>query len=191
MLAPLYNEWNARINVISRKDIDQLYLHHVLHSMSIARLVSFTPGTKIMDAGTGGGFPGIPLAILFPDSSFTLVDSIGKKINVVETISADLGLSNVTAINARFENIPGSFDFVTGRAVSNLALFVNMLKNKVSKTNNNRINNGILYLTGGDSMQNMSGIKARSKEYPIPEYFSEPYFAAKKLIHIHSFSQGT
>jgi 16S rRNA (guanine527-N7)-methyltransferase len=155
--------------------------------MSIAKLVSFKPGTTIMDAGTGGGFPGIPLAILFPDSKFTLVDSIGKKIKVVEAISAGLGLANLTAVNARFEGIPGTFDFITGRAVSNLTLFVNMLKNKVGQTNRNRIPNGILYLTGGDSAQEMNGIKARVKEYPIPGYFAEPYFATKKLVHIHAF----
>jgi 16S rRNA (guanine527-N7)-methyltransferase len=189
LLAPLYTEWNARINVVSRKDIDQLYLHHVLHSLSIAKLVTFKPGTSIMDAGTGGGFPGIPLAILFPDSKFTLVDSIGKKIKVVEAIAGGLGLANVTAVNARFEGVAETFDFITGRAVSNLAVFVNMLKNKVGLTNRNRIPNGILYLTGGDSPQDMTGINARAKEYPIPGYFTEPYFVTKKLIHIHAFQR--
>lgn len=185
-LGILYPEWNAKINVISRKDIGALYLHHVLHSLSIARIITFVPGTTLMDAGTGGGFPGIPLAILFPEVHFTLVDSIGKKIRVVEAISEGLALKNVTALNARFESVSGDFDFITGRAVSNLSLFVNMLSGKIRKKGRNRLQNGILYLTGGDAQQEMTGIRGRTSSFPISNYFSEAYFETKRIIHIHS-----
>ncbi len=187
LLGELYPEWNAKINVISRKDIGELYLHHILHSLSIAKLITFRPGTQIMDAGTGGGFPGIPLAILFPETQFTLVDSIGKKIKVVEAVTEGLQLKNVTPLNTRFESVPGEFDFITGRAVSNLALFVNMLNRKVRKKNSNKIPNGILYLTGGDTGQELSGLRAKSSTFSIFDYFPEEYFTTKKLIHIHSF----
>jgi 16S rRNA (guanine527-N7)-methyltransferase len=187
LLGELYPEWNAKINVISRKDIGQLYLHHVLHSLSIAELIQFRPGTRVMDAGTGGGFPGIPLAILFPETQFTLVDSIGKKIKVVEAVAEGVELNNVTSLNGRFESVPGEFDFITGRAVSNLALFVSMLSRKVKKKNSNQIPNGILYLTGGDAVQELAGIRAKTAEYSIHNYFPEEYFATKKLVHIHSF----
>ncbi len=187
LLGELYTDWNAKINVISRKDISHLYLHHILHSLSVARLISFRPGTMVMDAGTGGGFPGIPLAIMFPETHFTLVDSIGKKIKVVEAVAEGTELQNVTALNARFETVAGEFDFITGRAVSNLALFVNMLSRKVRKKNSNKIPNGILYLTGGDTGQELAGLKAKTTSVTISEYFQEEYFATKKLLHIHSF----
>jgi 16S rRNA (guanine527-N7)-methyltransferase len=184
----LYRKWNSMINVISRKDIDQITVHHFLYSMSIAKIISFRPGTSIMDAGTGGGFPGIPLAVLFPETHFTLVDSIGKKIRVIETIATALKLENITALNTRFETMKGSFDFITGRAVSRLPLFFSMVKNCVKTQAFNDIPNGILYLTGGEVEQDLTQIKARSTTWPLAGFFTEDYFATKKLIHLHNFS---
>jgi len=183
-LGILYPEWNARINVISRKDIDQLYLHHILHSLSIARIISFNPGTSIMDAGTGGGFPGIPLAILFPEVQFTLVDSIGKKIKVTEAIVAALGLTNVLSLNARFEQVGRNFDFITGRAVSNIPLFFSQVRTKVKKERKNSLPNGILYLTGGELEPDLKGLPAESKIHAISGFFDEPYFQTKRVVHL-------
>ncbi|MEI7727457.1 MAG: 16S rRNA (guanine(527)-N(7))-methyltransferase RsmG [Bacteroidota bacterium] len=188
MMESLYREWNAMINVISRKDIDQLVTHHILHSMSIAKVVSFKPGTRIMDAGTGGGFPGIPLATMFPDVHFTLVDSIGKKIKVIEAIAAALQLNNITTMNARFETVKDSFDFVTGRAVSRLPLFVEMVRPRVKMRGYNDMPNGILYLTGGEVEQDMTQIKAVSTIWSLAGFFTEEYFITKKLVHLHNFS---
>ena len=186
-LGILYPEWNSKINVISRKDIGQLYLHHVLHSLSIARIISFTPGTTIMDAGTGGGFPGIPLAILFPEARFTLVDSIGKKIKVIEAIVDALELANVVPMNARFEQLRQSFDFVTGRAVSNLPLFFSQVSTKVKKPGSNTLSNGILYLTGGAPEPELMGLPAESKIHAISGFFDEPYFQTKRVVHLYNF----
>ncbi len=184
----LYREWNARINVISRKDIDQIGIHHVLHSLAIADIIKFKPGTTIMDAGTGGGFPGIPLAVMFPDVQFTLVDSIGKKIMVVETIVKSLGLLNVITLNARFESVKQKFDFITGRAVSNLPLFLSMVSQCVKKKEINELSNGILYLTGGEIEPDIKKIPALSTTYNLSDHFNESYFTTKKLVHLYNFS---
>lgn len=183
----LYGEWNAMINVISRKDIGQFAVHHLLHSLSIAKFASFVPGTRIMDAGTGGGFPGIPLAVMFPEVHFTLVDSIAKKIKVIDAIAGELKLDNVSTQNARFESLSGSFDFVTGRAVSRLPVFVSMVKKCIRPKGFNKLANGVLYLTGGEVDQDLSEIGARSETWNLAEYFSETYFLTKKLIHLHHF----
>jgi len=183
----LYREWNAMINVISRKDIDHLFTHHILHSLSIAKVVTFKPGTRIMDAGTGGGFPGIPLAIMFPDVHFTLVDSIGKKIRVVRAIAVELGLSNVTALNTRAEQVKGQFDFVTGRAVSSLPSFFSVVRKCVISKGSNDIPNGILYLTGGGIETELAGIPARSSVWSLAGFFPEQYFTGKKLVHLYNF----
>lgn len=186
-LGYLYPEWNSKINVISRKDIDQLYLHHILHSLSIARLIRFLPGTTVMDAGCGGGFPGIPLAVMFPETQFTLVDSIGKKIRVIEAIIEATGLENVSTINGRFEAVAGTYDFITGRAVTDLKRFASMLHQKISPRSQHLLPNGILYLTGGDGLPDLTGLKARGDSYAISDYFTEDYFSTKKLMHLHSF----
>jgi 16S rRNA (guanine527-N7)-methyltransferase len=183
----LYKEWNSMINIISRKDIDQFRVHHLLHSLSLARIVSFLPGTTIMDAGTGGGFPGIPLAVMFPEVEFHLVDSIGKKIKVVEAVKTELGLQNVTTRNIRFEEIRESFDFITGRAVSNLPLFCSMLMKNVKKKGQNSIPNGILYLTGGETDQALTLIKATASVWNLADFFGDSFFTTKKLIHLSGF----
>ena len=188
LMEHLYREWNAMINVISRKDIDQFATRHLLHSLAIAKVFSFKPGTRLMDAGTGGGFPGVPLAVMFPEVHFTLVDSIGKKIKVIDDISAALELDNITTMNARFETVKGSFDFVTGRAVSKLPIFVSMVKSCVRPVGFNDLPNGILYLTGGETEQDISQIRARSATWPIAGFFTEEYFTTKKLVHLHNFS---
>ncbi len=183
----LYREWNARINVISRKDIDMLVIHHVLHSLAIARITGFKPGTSVMDAGTGGGFPGIPLAIMFPEVQFTLVDSIGKKIKVVEAVAGALGLDNVVPLNTRFESVEQQFDYVTGRAVSNLPLFISMVAPRVKKKGFNVLPNGILYLTGGEIEADLTKIRARSATWSLADHFGEEYFKTKKLVHLYNF----
>lgn len=187
LMESLYHKWNAMINVISRKDIDQLATHHILHSMAIAKVITFKPGTHIMDAGTGGGFPGIPLAAMFPEVHFTLIDSIGKKIKVIETIAKELKLDNIDTINARFETTRGSFDFVTGRAVSRLPLFFSMVKSCVKIQRINDIPNGVLYLTGGEVELELKEIRAQSTIWPLADFFTEDYFATKKLVHLHNF----
>ena len=183
-LEPLYRDWNSKINVISRKDMESFETHHVLHSLAIAKLISFKPGTTIIDAGTGGGFPGIPLAILFPEAQFTLVDSIGKKIKVVQDVAAQLGLTNVTAIQARFEELPGPADFVTGRAVSALPLFVTMVRRCIRPEGFNDLPNGILYLTGGEIASDIAAIRAQSVTRNISDFFPDPYFETKKVVHL-------
>jgi 16S rRNA (guanine527-N7)-methyltransferase len=183
-LEVLYREWNARINVVSRKDIENLNLHHVLYSLGIARVISFVPGTRVMDAGTGGGFPGIPLAILFPDAEFTLVDSIAKKIRVVEEIRKELGLDNVYPIRGRVEEIPGEYDFITGRAVTALPELIGWLEDKISPVRKNTLENGILYLKGGDFEEELKSVRLRYRIFELSSFFPDPFFETKKLVHI-------
>ncbi len=180
----LYREWNEKINVISRKDIDQLYERHVLHSLAIAKYIRFAPGTSIMDVGTGGGFPGIPLAILFPETNFLLVDSIAKKIKVVEEVSQSLGLSNVSAQQNRAEKVDGQFDFVVSRAVTAFPKFVALIRRKISNRQQNSLENGVLYLKGGDFLDELEPFKNQVQVYPLSELFDEEFFETKKLIHL-------
>ena len=181
-LQELYEHWNAQINVISRKNIDALYTNHILHSLAIAKVIQFEKGTKILDIGTGGGFPGIPLAILFPEVDFLLVDSIGKKIKVVNEVSSAIGLTNVIALHERAENIKDTFDFVVSRAVTNMTDFKKWVKGKFNNTHNNTLNNGILYLKGGDLSEELIGIS--HSKYEITDLFEEEFFETKKVIYI-------
>ena len=183
-LQPLYADWNEKVNVISRKDIDNLYVNHVLHSLSIARLVTFVDGTRLMDVGTGGGFPGIPLAILFPNCQFYLVDSIGKKIAVVKAVAEALGLTNVTAEQIRVEQVKSQFDFVLSRAVTRFDAFYNMTRKCVQAGGKNSIANGILYLKGGDFDDELQRINRKTTIYNISDFFDEPFFETKKIIHL-------
>ncbi|MGD9928641.1 MAG: 16S rRNA (guanine(527)-N(7))-methyltransferase RsmG [Mangrovibacterium sp.] len=183
-LEGLYREWNEKINVISRKDIDQLYERHVLHSLGIAKVISFKPGTKIMDVGTGGGFPGIPLAIMFPETEFLLVDSIAKKISVVEAVAAGLGLTNVRAQQNRAEKVHGQFDFIISRAVTAFPKFVSLVRSKVSARQQNELGNGILYLKGGDFDDELEPFKNQVKLYALSGFFEEEFFETKKVIHL-------
>lgn len=183
-LYDLYNEWNSQINVISRKDIEQLYLRHVLHSMFIAKIVDFREGTRILDAGTGGGFPGIPLAIMFPHTAFHLVDSIGKKVRVVNEIAAALELENVTGEKARVEDLDAEYDFVVSRAVKSMDIFFPWVKDKIRKEQLNDIPNGILYLKGGDLREELKALDCRHRVYKISDYFKEDYFNTKSLVHL-------
>jgi len=179
----LYKDWNLKINVVSRKDIDELYLRHVLHSLGIAKVQSFKPDAKILDVGTGGGFPGIPLAILFPETQFHLVDSIGKKIKVVEEVVAGLELQNVKFTNSRVEEIDGQYDFIVSRAVAAMPTFVHWVKGKIAKKNNHELKNGILYLKGGDLSEELEQYTS-AKIYPLPDYFEEEFFETKKVVHL-------
>ena len=181
-LQELYEHWNAQINVISRKNMDTLYTNHILHSLSIAKVIQFEKGSKILDIGTGGGFPGIPLAILFPEVDFLLVDSIGKKIKVVNEVSKAIGLINVIALHERAENIKDTFDFVVSRAVTNMTDFKKWVKGKFNNTHNNTLNNGILYLKGGDLSEELRGIS--HSKYEIADLFEEEFFETKKVIYI-------
>jgi 16S rRNA (guanine527-N7)-methyltransferase len=181
-LQQLYEHWNAQINVISRKNMDTLYTNHILHSLAIAKVIQFEKGTKILDIGTGGGFPGIPLAILFPEVDFLLVDSIGKKIKVVNEVSNAIGLTNVIALHERAENIKDPFDFVVSRAVTNMTDFKKWVKGKFNNTHNNTLNNGILYLKGGDLSEELRGISY--SKYEIADFFEEEFFETKKVIYI-------
>ena len=178
----LYEHWNAKINVISRKNINALYTNHILHSLAIAMVIKFEKGTKILDIGTGGGFPGIPLAILFPEVDFLLVDSIGKKIKVVNEISSAIDLTNVTTLHERAENIKDTFDFVVSRAVINMTDFKKLVKGKFNNTHNNSLKNGIIYLKGGDLSQELKGIS--HVKYEIVDLFEEDFFETKKVIYV-------
>jgi 16S rRNA (guanine527-N7)-methyltransferase len=186
-LGELYNYWNKRINVISRKDISNLYLHHILHSLSIVPLIRFIAGTRIADIGTGGGLPGMPLSIIFTDSEFCFIDSVSKKIKVVNAIIDALGLKNCRAICARAEDVSGQYDFITGRAVTKLPEFVTLLVDKLSPRSFNSLKNGIIYLKGGDVEKELKSISYRSEIFRISDYFSEPFFETKKIIYISPF----
>jgi 16S rRNA (guanine527-N7)-methyltransferase len=181
-LAELYQYWNERINVISRKDIENLYERHVLHSLSIARLVKFVPGTNIIDVGTGGGFPGIPLAIMFPETQFHLVDSIGKKITVVNEIAIELGLRNVTGIHSRSENIKQKFDFVVSRAVTEIPQFVGFTKHLISNKDKNSLPNGFLYLKGGSFISELEKTGLYYELFEISDFFEEEFFHEKRIV---------
>lgn len=183
LLAELYSDWNAKINVVSRKDIESLYERHVLHSLGIAKVTSFVPGTKIMDVGTGGGFPGIPLAILFPEVDFYLIDVIGKKIKVVQEVASALGLNNVMAEQKRAEMVKTQFDFVVSRAVTNMPDFVNWVQHKIKKKDSNALSNGILYLKGGDLTQELESFP-QAVEFSLSNYFEEEFFETKKVVYL-------
>jgi 16S rRNA (guanine527-N7)-methyltransferase len=183
-LRALYELWNNQINVISRKDVDNFYERHVLHSLGIAKVYAFQPGTSVLDVGTGGGFPGIPLAILFPETTFVLVDSIGKKIKVVNEVASALGLTNVQAHHLRAEQVKGTFDFVISRAVTAMPVFIEWVKNKIKKgKTSDGFPRGILYLKGGDLTEEFKGLPGKFKEYPLAAYFTEAFFETKKVIH--------
>ncbi len=182
-LQELYQDWNLKINVVSRKDIDELYLRHVLHSLGIAKIISFKPGTNVMDVGTGGGFPGIPLAILFPETKFHLVDSIGKKIKVVNEVVEGLGLQNVKTTHGRVEEIKEEYDFIVSRAVAQMETFVRWNKGKIAKKQNHDLKNGILYLKGGDLSEELAKYTSATI-YDLPNYFEEGFFETKKVVHL-------
>lgn len=182
-LEALYTEWNAKINVISRKDIEELYTRHVLHSLGIAKVMEFVPGAKVLDVGTGGGFPGIPLAILFPETDFYLVDVIAKKIKVVQEVAKALGLKNARAEQKRAENINEEFDFIVSRAVTNMPDFVAWVRGKIKKDQKHTLPNGILYLKGGDLTEELA-VFQKVTLYNLSDYFSDAFFETKKVVHL-------
>ena len=183
-LDALYREWNAKINVVSRKDIDSLYLHHALHSLGIAKVISFRPGTEVMDIGTGGGFPGIPLAILFPECRFHLIDSIGKKVRVAEAVAAAIGLDNVTTAHRNAVEEKGKFDFVVSRAVMNAPDLVALVRKNVHHNQRNALPNGLLCLKGGDLTEELAPFAKRCEVWDLAESFREEYFETKKVVYI-------
>ena len=183
-LDSLYRDWNAKINVISRKDIDNLYEHHVLHSLGIAEIITFRPGTRVMDLGTGGGFPGIPLAILFPEVQFHLVDSIGKKIRVCNEVITALGLTNVTTQHARAEEVKQRFDFIVSRAVMPLADLVKLSRKLISKQHQNALPNGLIALKGGELEHEIATVPGEKLITPLSDFFTEEYFASKKVVYV-------
>lgn len=183
-LYDLYSFWNAQINVISRKDIEELYERHILHSLGIAKFCSFKPGEKVLDVGTGGGFPGIPLAILFPETQFHLVDSIGKKIKVVNEVATALGLQNVKASHLRAEQVTDKYDFVVSRAVTRLIDFYPWIQGKFNKDSKNAIPNGILYLKGGELEEEIKESRLKAELYPLSAYFEEDFFETKYVVYI-------
>ncbi|WP_309642008.1 16S rRNA (guanine(527)-N(7))-methyltransferase RsmG [Flavobacterium sp.] len=183
MLEALYQDWNAKINVVSRKDIDALYIKHVLHSLAIAKIQKFEPGTYVLDVGTGGGFPGIPLAILFPETRFYLIDVILKKINVVKAVAESIGLKNVKAEQLRAENVKGDYDFIVSRAVTNMPDFVSWVKDKIKKQNKHELKNGILYLKGGDLTDELA-LFPKATQFDIADFFEDEFFETKKVVHL-------
>jgi 16S rRNA (guanine527-N7)-methyltransferase len=183
-LLEVYTFWNNQINVISRKDTDNFYERHVLHSLGIAKIMQFKDGADIMDIGTGGGFPGIPLAILYPNCNFTLVDSIGKKIKVVNEVAAAIGLTNVTGIHERAENIDKQFDFIVSRAVTAMPDFIKWINGKFKKKSVHELKNGILYLKGGDLKEEMKGVNRYFYIHNLPDHFSEEFFETKKVVYV-------
>lgn len=185
-LPELYNFWNSQINVISRKDIDELFERHVLHSLGIAKVMPFLPGEKVLDVGTGGGFPGIPLAILFPETNFYLVDSIGKKIKVVQEVSKALGLKNLSAAHLRAEQVNEKFDFVVSRAVTRLKEFYPWIKGKFTGSTKNTLPSGVLYLKGGDLTEEIAESGLKVKQYYLQDYYSESFFETKQVIYVKS-----
>lgn len=182
-LAELYKDWNTKINVVSRKDVDEIYLRHVLHSLAIGKFIQFKPESKIIDVGTGGGFPGIPLAILFPETQFTLVDSIAKKIKVVHEVVTALELTNVTTINDRVEKTKGQYDFIISRAVAAMPTFVHWTKGKIAKESRHTLKNGIIYLKGGDLTEELKPYKT-VQIIPITDFFEEDFFETKKIVYL-------
>lgn len=182
-LESLYQDWNTKINVVSRKDIDELYLRHVLHSLGIAKIQEFIPGTSVLDVGTGGGFPGIPLAILFPDTRFTLVDAIGKKIKVVEEVVQGLGLNNVVTKNQRVEELKEQYDFIVSRAVAAMPTFVHWVRDRIKKKSVHERKNGILYLKGGDLTEELRDYRT-AQIFDLTDYFSEDFFETKKIVYL-------
>jgi 16S rRNA (guanine527-N7)-methyltransferase len=179
----LYHDWNEKINVISRKDIDSLYTKHILHSLAIAKVNKFEPGTYVLDVGTGGGFPGIPLAILFPETRFFLIDIIAKKIKVVQAVAEALELKNVKAEQLRAENVKGDFDFIVSRAVTNMPDFVSWVRTKIKKQSKHELKNGILYLKGGDLTEELKDFP-KATEYNISDFFEDEFFETKKVVHL-------
>ncbi|MBP6587826.1 MAG: 16S rRNA (guanine(527)-N(7))-methyltransferase RsmG [Flavobacterium sp.] len=179
----LYHDWNAKINVISRKDIDELYTKHILHSLGIAKVIKFEPGTFVLDVGTGGGFPGIPLAILFPETRFYLIDVIAKKIKVVQAVVDALELKNVKAEQIRAELVKGDFDFIVSRAVTNMPDFVSWIKDKIKKKSKHELRNGILYLKGGDLTEELKDFP-KATEYNLSDFFEDEFFETKKVVHL-------
>jgi 16S rRNA (guanine527-N7)-methyltransferase len=184
LLKSLYEDWNSKINVISRKDIDNFNIHHLLHSLSIARIISFAPGTRILDVGTGGGFPGIPLAVMYPESEFMLLDSIGKKIKVVEAVAGDLGLENVKTTVKRAEDEKDKYDFIVSRAVTAFPEFVRLISKNISKDGKNNFRNGIIYLKGGDLEDELKPFKNKVQIWDIKEFFDEPFFETKRIVYL-------
>ena len=182
-LESLYQDWNLKINVVSRKDIDELYLRHVLHSLGIAKVITFNDGSKILDVGTGGGFPGIPLAIMFPNCSFHLVDSIAKKLKVVDEVVEGLGLTNVKTTHSRVEDIHDTYDFIVSRAVAAMPAFVHWTKGKIAKRQNHELKNGIIYLKGGDLTEELQDYKT-AVIYNLNEFFEEDFFETKKVVYL-------
>ena len=183
-LPELYGDWNSKINVISRKDMDNFVEHHVLHSLAVAKVIQFKTMADIMDLGTGGGFPGIPLAIMFPDTNFYLVDSIGKKIKVVKSVAESLQLTNVSAEQIRAEQVQRDFDFIVSRAVTDLSQFVGWVRGKVSDIHYHKLRNGIIYLKGGDLTEEIAPFRKKVRMFDISEFFEEPYFETKKIIYL-------
>ncbi|MDA9883640.1 16S rRNA (guanine(527)-N(7))-methyltransferase RsmG [Flavobacteriaceae bacterium] len=183
MLVPIYKDWNSKVNLISRRDIENLFTNHILHSLSIVNIIEFESSTSVLDVGTGGGFPGIPLAIFFPNVKFTLLDSIGKKIKVVESVSKDLSLSNVTAINDRVENHFEKYDFILSRAVAKMEKFYSLVNKNFNSKSINEIPNGIISLKGGDLKDELKDFKEK-KIFDISEFFTDDFFKTKRLVYV-------
>jgi 16S rRNA (guanine527-N7)-methyltransferase len=184
ILKNLYEDWNSKINVISRKDMDNFYIHHVLHSLAIAKFITFTPGSKILDVGTGGGFPGIPLAIMFPSAGFSLLDSIEKKIKVVREVTSELGLSNVNTLRMRIEDHRGRYDFILSRAVTAFPEFVKLTSKNINSSRKNKITNGIIYLKGGDLTEELAGYLNKATVIDIKDFLEEPFFETKRIVYL-------